>query len=165
VKVPYTNFKTLIDSEWKELDTVDIFADKKIVVFSVPGAYLPNTAEQVQEYDQRYEGFKEAGINEVYCISVNDSAVMNSWFESIKLKNVKPLGDGDGIFTQGTGMLVNKPKQGLGLRSWRYSMLVDNGEIIKKFVEDGQNNSSDDDDPFEVSNAKTILDFIKSNEG
>jgi peroxiredoxin len=90
---------------------------------------------------------------------------MNAWFNNQEIKKVKPLGDGEGVFTQGMGMLVNKPLQGFGMRSWRYSMLVDNGEIIKQFVEEGQNNASDDDDPFEVSDAKTMLDFIKSNAG
>jgi len=90
---------------------------------------------------------------------------MNAWFRDEKIEKVKPIGDGEGVFTQGMGMLVNKPGQGFGMRSWRYSMLVDNGEIVKQFIEEGQNNSSEDDDPFVVSDAKTMLDFIKSNAG
>ena len=96
---------------------------------------------------------------------MNDAFVMNAWFKNQDIKKVKPLGDGEGVFTQGTGFLVNKPAQGFGMRSWRYSMLVDNGEIIKQFVEEGQNNSSDDDDPFKVSDAQTMLDFVKNNAG
>jgi len=86
---------------------------------------------------------------------------MNAWFRDEKIEKVKPLGDGEGVFTQGMGMLVNKPKQGFGMRSWRYSMLVDNGAVAKIFQETGKNNSSDDDDPFEVSDAQTMLDYIK----
>ena len=88
-------------------------------------------------------------IDEVYCLSVNDAFVMNAWFRDEKIEKVKPIGDGEGVFTQGMGMLVNKPKQGFGMRSWRYSMLVDNGEVVKTFVEEGKNNASDDNDPFE----------------
>jgi len=93
---------------------------------------------------------------------VNDAFVMNAWFRDEKIEKVKALGDGEGVFTQGMGMLVNKPKQGFGMRSWRYSMLVDNGEVVKLFEEKGKNNSSDDDDPFTVSDAGTILNWIKT---
>ena len=86
---------------------------------------------------------------------------MNAWFKDQKIKNVKPIGDGEAVFTQGMGMLVNKPKQGFGMRSWRYSMFVDNGEVLQRFIEPGKNNASDDDDPFEVSDADTMLNYIK----
>ena len=105
-------------------------------------------------YEDKYEELKKY-VDEVYCLSVNDSFVMNAWFRDQNINKVKPIGDGEGKFTKGMDMLVDKPKQGFGMRSWRYSMLVDNGEIIKQFVEEGQNNSSDDTDPFEVSDAKT----------
>tara|TARA_B100000424_G_scaffold266595_1_gene258002 strand:+ start:119 stop:613 length:495 start_codon:yes stop_codon:yes gene_type:complete len=163
MRIPYANFKTLLNDTWTEVDTVSIFTDKKVVVFSVPGAYLPNTIEQVMDYDQSYSKIIDAGIAEVYCVSVNDSAVMNSWFKSIGVENIKAIGDGEGVLTQGLGFLVSKPKQGLGLRSWRYSMLVENGEIIKQFIEKGQNDASDDDDPFKISDAKTMLNFLKNN--
>ena len=139
------------------------FNNKKIVLFSLPGAYTPTcSSEQLPGYEEKYDELKKY-VDEVYCLSVNDAFVMNAWFNNQEIKKVKPIGDGEGVFTQGMGMLVNKPLQGFGMRSWRYSMLVDNGEIIKQFVEEGQNNASDDDDPFEVSDAKTMLDFIKSN--
>ena len=88
---------------------------------------------------------------------------MNAWFEKLGIVKVKPLADGEGVFTQGMGMLVNKPKQGFGMRSWRYSMLVDNGEVIKIFEEPGKNNASDDDDPFEVSDVDTMIKYLKDN--
>jgi peroxiredoxin len=90
---------------------------------------------------------------------------MNAWFNNQGIKKVKPIGDGEGVFTQGMGMLVNKPAQGFGMRSWRYSMLVDNGEVVKTFVEDGKNNASDDNDPFEVSDAQAMLTYLKENNG
>jgi len=96
-------------------------------------------------------------------LSVNDAFVMNAWFNNQGIKKVKPIGDGEGAFTQGMGMLVNKPGQGFGMRSWRYSMLVDNGEVVKTFVEDGKNNASEDSDPFLVSDAQTMLTYLKGN--
>ena len=166
MKVPYTNFKIYLNDEWTERDTVDIFDNKKVVLFAVPGAFtLSSGTQQLLDYEKNYNSFKNLGVDEVYCLSVNDTFVMNAWFKEWNTANVKPIGDGEAVFTQGMGMLVNKPKQGFGMRSWRYSMLVDNGEVIKQFVEPGQNNSSDDDDPFKVSDAQTMLKFIESNAG
>jgi peroxiredoxin len=174
MKVPYTNFKTrigdtdavggctFIGGEWKDIDTEELFANKKVVVFSLPGAFTPTcSSQQLPGYEEKYDEFKAAGIDEVYCLSVNDAFVMNAWLKDEKIEKVKPIGDGEGVFTQGMGMLVNKPKQGFGMRSWRYSMLVDNGEVVKQFIEPGKNNNSDDDDPFTVSDADTMLKYIK----
>ena len=152
-----------IGGAWKEMTTDDYCKGKRVVLFSLPGAFTPTcSSQQVPGYEAKYEEFKAAGIDEIYCVSVNDAFVMNAWFKDQNVKNIKPIGDGEGVFTQGMGMLVNKPKQGFGMRSWRYSMLVDNGEVVKQFVEPGKNDSSDDDDPFEVSDADTMLKFIKS---
>ena len=175
MRVPYTNFKTrtgdndavggctFIGGEWKEVDTTEIFDNKKVVVFALPGAFTPTcSSQQLPGYEDKYDELKALGIDEVYCLSVNDAFVMNAWFRDEKIEKVKPIGDGEGVFTQGMGMLVNKPKQGFGMRSWRYSMLVDNGEVVKTFVEEGKNNASDDNDPFEVSDVDTMLDYLKS---
>ena len=93
------------------------------------------------------------------------SSIYSNVYHKYPPTKVKAIGDGEGVFTQGMGMLVNKPKQGFGMRSWRYSMLVNNGEVVKIFEEPGKNNASDDDDPFTVSDADTMLNFIKSNAG
>ena len=176
MKVPYTNFKTrtgddtaiggcgFIGGEWKEIDTPMIFDGKKVVVFALPGAFTPTcSSQQLPGYEELYDEFIANGIDEVYCLSVNDAFVMNAWFKNQDIKKVKPIGDGEGVFTHGLDMLVDKPKQGFGKRSWRYSMLVDDGKIVKQFVEEGQNDASDDNDPFAVSDAQTMLNFIKSN--
>ena len=176
MKVPYTTFRTrvgdtdavggctFIGGEWKDVDTEEIFSGKKVVVFALPGAFTPTcSSQQVPGYEAKYDEIKAQGVDEVYCLSVNDSFVMNAWFRDENIKKVKPIGDGEGAFTQGMGMLVNKPKQGFGTRSWRYSMLVDNGEVVKQFVEEGKNDASDDDDPFKVSDADTMLNFLKNN--
>ena len=178
MRIPYTNFKTrtgddnavggcaFIGGEWKDVDTTEIFDNKKVVVFALPGAFTPTcSSQQVPAYEELYDDIKAQGIDEVYCISVNDAFVMNAWFNNQGIKKVKPIGDGEGVFTQGMGMLVNKPAQGFGMRSWRYSMLVDNGEVVKTFEEPGKNNASDDNDPFEVSDAQTMLTYLKENNG
>jgi len=115
----------------------------------------------MQEYDKAYTQLKSTGIDEVYCVSVNDTFVMNAWSNQLGIENVKPLGDGEGVFTQGMGMLVNKPKQGFGMRSWRYSALIENGEVVKIFEESGKNNANDDDDPLEVSDVNTMIKYLK----
>ena len=161
MKVPYTNFKTFGD-EWKEIDTVDLFENKKVVVFAQPGAYLPGVASQhLLGYEKKHNELTALGVTDVYCVSVNDTFVMNAWLKEWNIKKVKPIADGEGVFTQGMGMLVNKPKQGLGVRSWRYSMLVDNSEVIKIFEEPGKNHANDDDDPFTVSDVDTMIKYLK----
>ena len=87
--------------------------------------------------------------------------MFNAWFRDQKISKVKPIGDGEGKFTKEIGMLVNKPKQGFGMRSWRYSAYIDNGEVVKMFVEDGKNNESNDGDPFKVSDVNTMLKYLK----
>ena len=164
MKVPYTNFKTSVNDEWISIDTTEIFDNKKVVVFALPGAFTPNcSSQQLLGYETKYDSFKALGVEDVYCISVNDAFVMTAWFKDSNVKKVKAIGDGEGVFTQGMGMLVNKPKQGFGMRSWRYSMLVENGEVKKVFEEPGKNNASDDADPFEVSGADTMINYLKNN--
>ena len=173
MKIPQVTFRTrigdnqslgggcAIGGEWKDIISDDLFKDKKIVLFSLPGAYTPTcSSQQVPGYEDKYEELKKY-VDEVYCLSVNDSFVMNAWFKDQNITKVKPIGDGEGIFTQGMNMLVNKPGQGFGMRSWRYSMLVDNGEVVKQFIEEGKNDASDDNDPFEVSDADTMLNYLK----
>ncbi len=150
-----------IGGEWKDIISNDLFINKKTVLFSLPGAYTPTcSSQQVPGYEDNYEELKKY-VDEVYCLSVNDSFVMNAWFRDQKIYKIKPIGDGEGKFTKGMDMLVNKPKQGFGMRSWRYSSFIDNCEIIKMFVEDGKNDESNDDDPFKVSDANTMLNYFK----
>ena len=174
MRVPYTNFKTrtgddqavggcaLIGGEWKDLDTAEIFDGKKVVVFALPGAFTPTcSSQQLPGYEEKYDELKALGVDEVYCLSVNDAFVMNAWARDQKIEKVKVLPDGSGVFTQGMGMLVNKDHVGFGMRSWRYSMYVDNGEVLKTFVEEGKNNAGENGDPFEVSDADTMVKYLK----
>ena len=150
-----------IGGEWKDISTDDLFKDKKVVLFSLPGAYTPTcSSQQLPGYENKHEELKKY-VDEVYCLSVNDSFVMNAWFRDQSISKVKPIGDGEAKFTEAMGMLVNKPKQGFGMRSWRYSAFIHNCKVVKMFVEDGKNNESYDSDPFKVSDVNTMLNYLK----
>ena len=152
---------TFVGGSWKDISTNDLFENKKIVLFGLPGAFTPTcSSEQLPTYELEYEKFKSLGIDDIYCISVNDAFVMNAWARDLDIKNVKMIPDGDGAFTRSLGMLINKPLQGFGMRSWRYSALIDNKEIIKFNEEPGMNNLSLDDDPYTVSDPNTMLKYL-----
>ena len=112
------------------------------------------------EYEKQYDEIKKFGIDEIYCISVNDAFVMNAWAKDQKAEKVKVIPDGNGHFTKGMGMLVNKEHLGFAHRSWRYSAIIKDGLIMKKFVEPGKNNTGADQDPFMVSGAGTMIKYL-----
>ena len=162
-KTPEVTFKTRVDGDWADLTTADIFAGKRVVVFSLPGAFTPTCSSyQLPGYEAFYDMIREQGVDEVYCISVNDSFVMNAWFKQQGVKNVKPIPDGSGEFTYAMGMSVNKANLGFGFRSWRYSMVVTNGEVEKLFEEPGKVGNCPVD-PYEVSDPETMLNYLKEN--
>ena len=168
--VPSVTFKTRIRNdeldgpnpfEWKDVTTEDIFAGKTVVFFALPGAFTPTcSTTHLPRYEALYNEFKEQGVDEVVCLSVNDAFVMYQWGLSQNRENVLLLPDGSGEFSRKMGMLVDKDNLGFGYRSWRYSMLVKDGKIEKSFVEPdfGDNCPTD---PFEVSDADTMLAYIK----
>ena len=150
-----------IGGVWKDVTTSQLFDNKKIVLFALPGAFTSTcSSKQLPGYESRYEQLKKF-VDDVYCMSVNDAFVMNAWFKDLNIKKVKAIGDGEGTFTAGMGMLVSKPRQGFGLRSWRYSAYIDNGEIKVMFVEPGKNNRSEDNDPFHVSGVETMIKYFE----
>lgn len=170
-RVPEVTFHTRIRDEsiggsnpyrWQDVTTNDYFADNRVVVFSLPGAFTPTCSTyQLPGYDDKYEQFQALGIDEVYCISVNDSFVMNAWFKQQGVKNVKPIPDGSGEFTYAMGMSVNKANLGFGFRSWRYAMVVNDGEIEQMFEEPGKVGNCPID-PYEVSDPDTVLNYLKT---
>lgn len=170
-QVPNVTFKTRVRDEsvegpnpfrWQDRTTADIFAGKRVVVFSLPGAFTPTcSSTHLPRYEELFEEIKAQGVDDIYCISVNDAFVMFQWSKHIGAQNVKMLPDGNADFTRQMGMLVDKSNLGFGLRSWRYSMVVNNGEIEKGFIEpEYQDNCPTD--PFEVSDADTMLAYLKS---
>lgn len=166
ITVPFVTFKTRreIDEapgyEWYDLTSEEIFAGKRVVLFALPGAFTPTcSSTHLPGYEMEYDKLKELGIDEVYCLSVNDTFVMNSWLNSLDVKKVKPLPDGAGEFSRRLGFLVDKSNIGFGLRSWRYSMVVDNGVVEAMFVEPGLCDNADGD-PFEISDVYTLLGYL-----
>lgn len=170
-QVPQVVFKTRVRDEsvegpnpyrWQDVTTDEIFKGKKIVLFALPGAFTPTCSSfQLPGYEAKYDELKAQGVDEVICLSVNDAFVMFQWGKTQEVKNVKLLPDGSGEFTKGMGMLVKKDNLGFGERSWRYSMYVEDGEIKKVFAEEGFMDNCPDD-PFEVSDAETMLAYLKS---
>lgn len=168
--VPDVVFKTRVRDEsiggdnpfkWYDLTTDELFAGKKVVVFSLPGAFTPTcSTSHLPRYEALYEEFKAQGVDSIVCISVNDAFVMYQWGLKQGAKNVFLLPDGNGEFSRKMGMLVDKSNLGFGMRSWRYSMLVDDKKVEKVFVEPefGDNCPTD---PFEVSDADTMLKYLK----
>jgi peroxiredoxin len=168
--VPSVTFKTRVRDNsvegpnpyrWQDTSTDDLFKGKRVVLFALPGAFTPTcSTTHLPRYEELYEEFKANGVDAVICLSVNDAFVMFQWGKQLGAKNVTLLPDGSGEFTRKMGMLVRKDNLGFGERSWRYSMLVDDGKIVQLFEEPGY---ADDcpTDPFEVSDADTMLAFVK----
>lgn len=169
--VPDVTFKTRVRDEsiggdnpfdWKDLTSDEIFKGKKVVLFALPGAFTPTcSTTHLPGYEAHYEEFKKLGVDDIICLSVNDAFVMYKWGLDQGRKNVMLLPDGSGEFSRKMGMLVDKANLGFGYRSWRYSMFVDNGEIKKMFIEDDFSDNCPTD-PFTVSDAGTMLEYLKS---
>jgi len=154
--VPSVTFKTREGSEWKDVTTDELFKGKTVIVFGLPGAYTPTcSSSHVPRYNELASVFKENGVDQILCLSVNDAFVMDAWGKDQNADNIRFIPDGNGEFAQGMGMLVDKSDIGFGKRSWRYSMLIKNGVIKKMFIEPDKPG-----DPFEVSDADTMLRYI-----
>ena len=152
-KVPNVTFRTRQDHDWVDVTSDDIFANRTVVVFALPGAFTPTcSSTHVPRYNQLAPVFKQHGVDEIVCISVNDAFVMNEWQADQKADAITFLPDGNGDFSRGMGMLVPKNDLGFGNRSWRYSMLVRDGVIEKMFIE-----PDEPGDPFGASDADTML--------
>ena len=148
--------------KWSTVNTKELYDNRRIVIFAIPGAFTPICSNtHLPGYEKKYHQVKKLGIDEVYCLSVNDPFVMFQWCKNLKIKNIKPIPDGNGEFTKKMGALVNKKNLGFGKRSWRYSMVVNNGIIEKIFAEKGKQNNCPAD-PFEVSDVDTMLKYLKS---
>jgi len=158
-KVPNVVFKTRQNDEFVDVTTDELFKGKTVVVFSLPGAFTPTcSSTHLPRFNELAGVFKDNGVDDIVCMSVNDAFVMNAWKEDQEAENVTLIPDGNGEFTEGMGMLVDKADLGFGKRSWRYSMLVKDGVVEKMFIE-----PEVPGDPFEVSDADTMLDYINPN--
>jgi glutaredoxin-like protein len=158
-RVPDVTFRVRENNEWKSVTTRELFDGKTVVVFSLPGAFTPTcSSTHLPRYNELAPAFFANGVDAILCVSVNDTFVMNEWAKDQESEHIRLIPDGNGEFTDGMGMLVDKSELGFGKRSWRYSMLVKDGVVQKMFVEPNKPG-----DPFEVSDADTMLDYINPN--
>jgi glutaredoxin-like protein len=155
-RVPNVTFRVRQNNEWKSVTTADLFAGKTVVVFSLPGAFTPTcSSTHLPRYSELAPAFFASGVDAILCVSVNDTFVMNEWAKDQEAVNIVLVPDGNGEFTDGMGMLVDKSDLGFGKRSWRYSMLVQDAVVQKMFIEPQKPG-----DPFEVSDAETMLAYV-----
>ena len=158
-KVPSVTFRARENGEWVDIKSDDLFAGCTVAVFSLPGAFTPTcSSTHVPGYNQLACALQENGVDEIVCLSVNDGFVMEEWSKDQKAENVRFIPDGNGQFTDGMGLLVDKSDLGFGKRSWRYSMIVKDGVVDKMFIE-----PEEPGDPFKVSDAETMLNHINPN--
>lgn len=168
-KVPSVFFQTRVRDEaiggdnpyrWQEVSSTELFDNKRVILFALPGAFTPTCSTyQLPDFEKLYPSFQERGIQEIYCLSVNDSFVMNAWAKQQGLQNVKVIPDGSGEFTRKMGMLVSKDNLGFGMRSWRYAVILNDGVVEQAFVEPGFEDNAGGD-PYAVSSPQNILDAL-----
>lgn len=173
LKLPNVTFKTRVRDEavggsnpfrWEDKTTADYFAGKRVVLFSLPGAFTPTCSTyQLPGFEKGFADFQAEGIDAIYCMSVNDSFVMNKWAESQNLENVGVIPDGSGEFTRKMGMLVAKDNLGFGVRSWRYAAIVNDGVVEAWFEEPGLSDNHGDD-PYGVSSPENVMKHLKGEE-
>lgn len=158
-RVPNVTFRVRENNQWKTVTTSELFDGKTVVVFSLPGAFTPTcSSTHLPRYNELAPAFRASGVDSILCVSVNDPFVMNEWAKDQEAENLTLIPDGNGEFTEGMGLLVDKSDLGFGKRSWRYSMLVKDGVVQKQFIEPQKPG-----DPFEVSDAETMLRYINPN--
>ena len=157
-RVPSVTFRTRQDNQWVDITTDELFNGKTVIVFSLPGAFTPTcSSTHLPGYNELAKVFHANGVDDIVCLSVNDTFVMNEWAKDQNSEFVKLIPDGNGEFTEGMGMLVDKSDLGFGKRSWRYSMLVKDSVVEKMFIE-----PDEPGDPFKVSDADTMLGYINA---
>jgi peroxiredoxin len=161
-QVPQVEFVFRENSEFVTRTTADLFNGKRVVIFSLPGAFTPTcSAYQLPGFEDNYDEFASLGIDAIYCLSVNDGFVMNAWAKDQGIEKVQLVPDGNAYFTRSMGYLVNKSNLGFGERSWRYAAVVNDGVIEKIFVEEGMRDNADSD-PYEASTPEAVLEYVKS---
>lgn len=161
-QIPQVEFVFRENSEFVTRTTAELFNNKRVVIFSLPGAFTPTcSAYQLPGFEEKYDEFTALGIDEIYCISVNDAFVMNAWAKDQDIEKVKLIPDGNAYFTRSMGYLVRKSNLGFGERSWRYAAVIDNGIIEKIFVEEGQQDNASND-PYRESTPEAVLEYVAS---
>ncbi len=170
-RIPFVAFRTRVRDEtvegpnpyrWEVKTTDDYFSGKRVVLFSLPGAFTPTcSTQQLPDFEKLYDEFRKAGIESVYCLSVNDAFAMNAWGKALGVEKVKLIPDGSGEFTRKMGMLVAKDNLGFGMRSWRYAAVVNDGVVEQWFEEEGFSDNCESD-PYAVSSPQNILETLRT---
>ena len=168
--IPDVTFKTRVRDEsidgpnpfrWEDKTTGDYFAGKKVVLFSLPGAFTPTCSTyQLPDFEKFFDEFRAEGVDDIACISVNDAFVMNAWGKSQNIENITLIPDGSGEFTRKMGMLVCKENLGFGMRSWRYAAVIDDGVVTAWFEEPGVEDNCETD-PYGESSPQNILENLR----
>jgi peroxiredoxin len=161
-EIPNVEFVFRENGEFVNRTSKELFDEKRVVIFSLPGAFTPTcSAYQLPGFEEKYDDFIGLGIDDIYCISVNDGFVMNAWAKEQGIKKVQLIPDGNAYFTRSMGMLVNKSNLGFGDRSWRYAAVINKGIIEKLFIEAGKRDNANTD-PYEVTDPETVLSYLRS---
>lgn len=161
-QIPQVEFIFRENGEFVTRTSAELFNNKRVVIFSLPGAFTSTcSAYQLPGFEENYGAFRNAGIDAIYCISVNDAFTMNAWAQDQNIENVQLIPDGNAYFTRAMGQLVAKTNLGFGHRSWRYAAVVDNGIIEKLFEEQGRCDNASTD-PYEVSTPENVLNYVRS---
>ena len=172
-KIPKVNFRVregdssndaeicAIGGKWTDKSSDDYFKGKRVILFSLPGAFTPTcSSQQLPGFEKNAAKFKDLGIDDIYCCSVNDSYVMNAWAKKMNISNVKVIPDGSGLFTKYMGMLISKDHDGFGQRSWRYMAIINDGVVEKWWQEPGINNTGSDDDPYIETTPENTISYL-----
>jgi peroxiredoxin len=161
-RIPIVDFIFREEGEFVTKSSLDLFAGKRVVLFSLPGAFTPTcSAYQLPGFEEQYDQITSNGVDEVYCISVNDAFVMNAWGKDQNIEKVKLIPDGNAYFTRSMGQLVTKSNIGFGERSWRYAAVIDDGIIEKLFIEKMKMDNSSQD-PYEETTPEKVLGYLQS---
>ena len=150
-----------IGGKWTDKSSDDFFKGKRVILFSLPGAFTPTcSSQQLPGFEKNAAKFRDLGIDDIYCCSVNDSYVMNAWAKKMNISNVKVIPDGSGLFTKYMGMLISKDHDGFGQRSWRYMAIINDGIVEKWWQEPGINNTGSDDDPYVETTPENTMSYL-----
>ncbi len=167
--IPKVTFRTRVYDDtkmeytWHDTTTDDYLKGKRVVLFSLPGAFTPTCSTyQLPGFEENYDAIRNQDIDEVYCISVNDAFVMNAWGKDQNIQHVKMIPDGSGNFTRYMGMLIGKNHLGFGMRSWRYMAIIRDGVIEKWWQEPGINNDGSDDDPYIETTPENCISYLRT---
>lgn len=161
MQVPQVDFYFREGGEFVTRTSKELFAGKRVVLFALPGAFTPTCTEQMLPgFEAAYDEIRSLGVDEVYCLSMDNAFVLNAWFKDLGIEKVKPLPDGNGSWTTAVKMAVGKENVGLGVCSWRYAVVLNDGDLEFSGAEEGMRNNATDD-PYEASTPEAVIAHLR----